>query len=132
MQTGRSNVSLAVSRTLLTDNESNRIVDPFVEFATEHLALNHTEVTIHKDGGKPFIKARKNHMPHAKALLCEQHAKDNILEKVKVPGGWRSTDSWSTQPLAPSTTPWALGARVREGLKRAKERRKTKFLRPPS
>ena len=86
MQTGRSNVSLAVSRTLLTDNESNRIVDPFFEFATEHLALNHTEVTIHKDGGKPFIKARKNHMPHAKALLCEKHAKDNILEKVKAPG----------------------------------------------
>ena len=80
----RQNVSLAVAH--FADNESDRTVDPFFEFATEHLALNHAEVTIHKDGGRSFIKARKNHMPHAKALLCEKHAKDNILEKVKAPG----------------------------------------------
>ena len=80
----RQNVSLAVAH--FADNESDRIVDPFFEFASKHLALNRAEVAIHKDGGKPFISARKKHMPHAKALLCEKHAKNNILEKVKVPG----------------------------------------------
>ena len=80
----RQNVSLAVAH--FVDNESDRIVDPFFAFASKHLALNRAEVTIHKDGGKPFISARKKHMPHAKALLCEKHAKNNILEKVKVPG----------------------------------------------
>ena len=80
----RQNVSLAVAH--FVDNESDRIVDPFFEFASKHLALNRAEVAIHKDGGKPFISARKKHMPHAKALLCEKHAKNNILEKVKVPG----------------------------------------------
>ena len=80
----RQNVSLAVAH--FVDNESNRTVDPFFAFATEHLALNHADVTLHADGAKAFIKARKTHMPHAKALLCEKHAKDNILEKVKVPG----------------------------------------------
>ena len=80
----RQNVSLAVAH--FVDNESDRIVDPFFAFASKHLALNRAEVAIHKDGGKPFISARKKHMPHAKALLCEKHAKNNILEKVKVPG----------------------------------------------
>ena len=81
----RQNVSLAVAH--FVDNESDRVVDPFFAFATEHLAaLNHADVTLHADGARTFRKARKTHMPHAKALLCEKHAKDNILEKVKAPG----------------------------------------------
>lgn len=80
----RQNVTLAVAH--FADNESDRTVDPFFEFASKHLALDRTEVAIHKDGGKSFMSARKAHMPQAKALLCEKHLKGNILEKVKEAG----------------------------------------------
>ena len=80
----RQNVTLALAH--FVDNESDRIVDPFFAFATANLGLNNAGITLHKDGGSSFAKARKAHMPDAKALLCEKHAKENVLEKVKVAG----------------------------------------------